>query len=182
MNSPNDHMKCQIIIALFLLSIQTISSYGLDEEDVIDSSKNDSFLCCCPDYANFSVWHAKWEVLCQDDAMTIRKARELYNKSRALMNSSKCQEALKLINQSLEFDPESSEAWNLKGAALACIYSFDEAISCYERSIGSDSSNPRPYSNMATSLMYQKRYDEALEFNKKATELLDKLGGVWWPW
>ncbi len=64
------------------------------------------------------------------------------------------------------------ELWNELGNLYFISGAYNQAVNAYQRSIQSDASFGRPYSNLALTYVQQGKYDEAIELYRRSIELL----------
>ncbi len=74
------------------------------------------------------------------------------------------------------------ELWNELGNLYFMGGAYNQAVHAYERSIQSDTSFGRPYSNLALTYVQQGKYEEAVELYRRSIELLaeDKEKAISW--
>ncbi len=74
------------------------------------------------------------------------------------------------------------ELWNELGNLYFMGGAYNQAVHAYERSIQSDTSFGRPYSNLALTYVQQGKYEEAIELYRRSIELLaeDKERAISW--
>ncbi|MFQ5704466.1 MAG: tetratricopeptide repeat protein [Gemmatimonadales bacterium] len=108
-----------------------------------------------------------------DTALEIdpRHVKSLINLSRVFLGSDRPDEALDKLEQVLDVDPESSDAFRLRGVALTDLGRVDEAIESYREAILLDGKDAWSINNLGLVLIRLGRFDEALPALARATQL-----------
>ena len=60
---------------------------------------------------------------------------ELTLKGKNLLEENKFEDALGFFEQAILLEPSNPDLWNLKGAALRSLGRYDEAITCFNKSL-----------------------------------------------
>ena len=63
----------------------------------------------------------------------------------------------------MELDPTDVNAWNIRGADLANLQKYDEAIESYDKALELDPKYARVWNNRGLTLASQQKYDKAIE-------------------
>ncbi len=92
------------------------------------------------------------------------------NKSVALANTGRIQEALQCVERALNLNPRYAEAWYNKGGILGTLGRIEDAIDCCDRAISCKPNYAAPHYNKGVAL-YQFR--EARQALQQAAQLGD---------
>jgi serine/threonine-protein kinase len=95
-----------------------------------------------------------------------------------LMRFSEHDEAAAAFRKAVEIRPDSSLAWNNLGAIYLHLQRFDKAEEAFRKSLESEP-RARTFSNLGTASYYQGKYEEAIQSNRRATELGSAEPEVW---
>ncbi|HEU6447746.1 MAG TPA: tetratricopeptide repeat protein [Verrucomicrobiae bacterium] len=93
---------------------------------------------------------------------------------QTLLNASQPENALKLFEQALAINPDSTEALVKKGGALEKLGRIDDAIGCYDRAIQLNETMTIAYLQKGGLFSRLARYDEALLCYEQALLTQDK--------
>jgi len=96
---------------------------------------------------------------------------QLNDQASQLINSGNFQEALDLLNQALEIDPNHILALNNKGNALLGLGMHEEAIIWYDKTLEVDPNYIYALNNKGYALYGLEQYDEAIVWIDKALEV-----------
>ena len=88
----------------------------------------------------------------------------------ALIGQGRHEEALPVVEYSLERNPQDPEAHNNLGIVLSALMRWDESIRCFARSIEISPGDPEVLKNYGVALSRMRKYDEAVPFFLKAIE------------
>lgn len=80
-------------------------------------------------------------------------------------------QATPLLQAAVDRDPGDAHAWESLGGALYASREFSNALSAYDQAIRADSSDTSSMSNAALILIKLERYDEAIEYLKRALRI-----------
>ena len=97
------------------------------------------------------------------------KARNLSDESFELYGEGRYEEALIFANRFLEYDSNSSAAWNRKGIILDGLNRFEESVECYDAAI--DLKDNEIYENNKAETCIA--YASSLKDSGKYTQALD---------
>ncbi|MBI1731005.1 tetratricopeptide repeat protein [Candidatus Acetothermia bacterium] len=78
------------------------------------------------------------------------------------------QKALDCFEQSIKYREDFSEAWTSRGAALAALGKYDDALTSHDRALATDPINARAWTNRGAALGNLGKYEEALSSCDKA--------------
>jgi len=84
--------------------------------------------------------------------------------------------AAKLFRADLENNPRDASLWSILGNVSATREDFKSASDAFGRAVTLEPANPAHYNDLAMSLEYQERYDEAIEVLKKLIHLMRSNG------
>jgi tetratricopeptide (TPR) repeat protein len=95
--------------------------------------------------------------------------------SQILMDEGRSQEAIQLLSDAAN-DSASPDVLDLLGDAYSQAHQYDKAEDAYRKAIAQDPDDPGHLHGLATALMAQDKYAEALEIFKKLTEIEPTTG------
>jgi tetratricopeptide (TPR) repeat protein len=107
---------------------------------------------------------------------TVAKA----NLALVLGRNGKPAEALELLNDIFEVEPDNVGHWNLKAATLARLGEFEEAIGLYEGVLKRAPRQPRMWTSYGHMLKTIGRQADGIAAYRKAIEIRPTLGEAWW--
>jgi Flp pilus assembly protein TadD len=85
-------------------------------------------------------------------------------------------EAIHEYDQAIALNPKFGPAYYGRGICFQLLSLNDKASDNYKKAIEFDPENPSPYNNLGTLYYSEKKYDQALVYLKKASELWSKQG------
>lgn len=97
--------------------------------------------------------------------------KTLINLSRVLLDADRPEEALDKLASVIVIEPESNDAFRLRGVALTDLGRVDEAIESYREAILLDGDDAWAINNLGLALIRLGRFDEAVPPLARATEL-----------
>ncbi|CAD8202674.1 unnamed protein product [Paramecium octaurelia] len=109
----------------------------------------------------------------------IKEAKELFKKGQELATNGQFNEAIKILNNSIQQFDQDDEVYLWKGFALDSLNQYEDAIECYDKAI---SLNPNDYNtcyNKGFALSNLNKYEEAIECYDKAISLNPNDDNIW---
>ena len=95
----------------------------------------------------------------------------LINKSVALWNLNRCQEALNSTDQLLNMNPDSLAGWYNRGIVLYCLNNYQQALSAYKKANEIAPQNPYVLVGIGRALAKLNQYEDALFVLEEALEI-----------
>lgn len=118
----------------------------------------------------------RFEPISKPDCLSDRQSVAMYycNKAETLRKQCRPEKALTAIQNALEIDPDSTEAWTNYGTLILTLRKTDgqvEAAQAFERALTIDPRNVCALNNKAVLLIKAGRNNEARELLKRALEI-----------
>ncbi|AKB51048.1 TPR domain protein, putative component of TonB system [Methanosarcina barkeri str. Wiesmoor] len=110
---------------------------------------------------------------------TIYHANSPYNEVNDLMELGRDEDALKVINKSIDIDPNNDYAWNIKGNVLYHLGRYDEALQAYDKAIAINPNYVDAWNSKGNALYRLGKYDEALQASNKAIAINPNYADAW---
>jgi tetratricopeptide (TPR) repeat protein len=104
---------------------------------------------------------------------------ELIDQSRSLLDAGQYEQAIQLLNRTLEHYPEQTTAYNMRGVAKVELQQYDAALADFSQAIRLDSTSYRPYYNRANVYFQVNRYPEALDDYNQVVRLAPEQTDVY---
>jgi tetratricopeptide (TPR) repeat protein len=101
------------------------------------------------------------------------------NKSRALLDENRFDEALYALEQVFALDAESSVAYRLKGRALHAAGKIEDAADAYRDALRIDDRDVWAMNNLALILMEQEQFELAVPSLARATQIRDDIAYIY---
>lgn len=92
-----------------------------------------------------------------------------YDQANGYFISGDFEKAAASYDKALELEPNSTVLWNYKGKVLGMLNRYEDAISCFDKSLAINSSNPEPLSLKAIAL------SQGLNKNSEAIAIFDQI-------
>ncbi|PKQ70015.1 tetratricopeptide repeat protein [Raineya orbicola] len=99
-----------------------------------------------------------------------KTSKELTEEARLLLQKQRYEEAILLLNKAIDKNSKNADAFNARGVALFELGKYNDARLDYEQAIRLDSSDYKPFYNLAELYRVQKKYTEALQNYNKAIQ------------
>lgn len=113
----------------------------------------------------------KYKIGDKVDEMSRQRAEFYLMRAKRELDNQNYTKAEKLINQSLEINPNYVEAYMIKGDLFALFDFYDKALENYEKAKSLDRRLPQIYYNIGNCLIHQGKSSEALMSMRKAITL-----------
>ena len=107
----------------------------------------------------------------------------LIQKSTALMELERYEEALSLLEAVIKKSPQDANLWHSKGAALLMLERFKDAIKCFDYALQIDPDSTKAalaWNNKGCALFELKKYDDALNAFDQALLLDADYDSAWY--
>lgn len=106
-------------------------------------------------------------------------SQELLEKARKAMQEERFEEAILLLNKSIDKNPKNADAFNARGVALFELGKHNDALLDYQQAIELAPQNYKPYFNRAELYRTLKQQEEALKDYEQAIKLAPEVADLY---
>lgn len=109
----------------------------------------------------------------------VDKASKLYQNGLSLLNEGKYDDAMKIFDEILEFEPKHLDALFKKGIALNRLYKYDDALLCYNKIIEINPNHVDALFYKGLALSVLGRHDESISFYDEVLAIKPNHQNAW---
>ncbi|CAD8214293.1 unnamed protein product [Paramecium pentaurelia] len=99
----------------------------------------------------------------QIDDNSIKLSKELYHKGYDLYLGDKYDEAIQILDKSLQYNPNNHLSLWCKGQCLRLLNKYEDAITCLDKALAIDTNHVNSLSQKGECLRLMKKYNESLQ-------------------